>query len=82
VDNTLVSFVLSLFLPAATVILYHKSYKQALNSSVDQVVYYPIYSGLPPLHFDLPVSKTSLKAGLPVVEGGENDVLGLVIFAI
>ena len=57
VDTTLVSFVLSLFLTAATVILYHKSYKQALNSPVDQLVYYHLYPGLPSLYFGLPVPK-------------------------
>jgi hypothetical protein len=55
-----VSFLLFLLLPAVTVII-PKSYKEALNSPVDQVVYYPLYPGLPSLYFGLPVPKLAQK---------------------
>jgi hypothetical protein len=34
-------------LPTMTSHLFHKSYKQALNSTVDHLVYYPLYPDLP-----------------------------------
>ena len=62
--------------------LYHKSYKQALNSPVDHMVYYPLYPGLPSLDLSLPATKTGPKAGLPGVKVVKNDVLGLIMLAI
>jgi hypothetical protein len=62
--------------------LYHKSYKEAINSPVDQVVYYPPLFPVYIFTSRSSSSKNSPKAGSTWGQSSENDVLGLIMTAI